>query len=110
MPSNHGCVNALKPEWEARLDPEQYGFSPDPRGCHDAIEMIHRVIAVKNTQREWALDADLKSAFDKIDHKFSGASNLAGHGPGTVTLLVTLRVRRRWFSGCGSRRRCGQRV
>ena len=29
--------NALEPEWEARLDPKQYGFRPG-RGCHDAIE------------------------------------------------------------------------
>ena len=61
--------NALEPEWEARLDPKQYGFRPG-RGCHDAIEMIHRAIAVKNAKREWVLDADLKSAFDKIDHNF----------------------------------------
>jgi RNA-directed DNA polymerase len=32
--------------------------------------MIHRAIAVKNAKREWVLDADLKSAFDKIDHNF----------------------------------------
>jgi RNA-directed DNA polymerase len=61
--------NALEPEWEARLDPKQYGFRPG-RGCHDAIEMIHRAIAGKNAKREWALDADLKSAFDRIDHNF----------------------------------------
>ena len=36
--------NALEPEWEARLDPKQYGFRPG-RGCHDAIEMIHRAVA-----------------------------------------------------------------
>ena len=59
--------NALEPEWEARLDPKQYGFRPG-RGCHDAIEMIHRAIAVKNAKRDWVLDADLKSAFDRIDH------------------------------------------
>jgi RNA-directed DNA polymerase len=61
--------NALEPEWEARLDRKQYGFRPG-RGCHDAIEMIHRALAGKNAKREWVLDADLKSAFDKIDHSF----------------------------------------
>lgn len=61
--------NALEPEWEARLDPKQYGFRPG-RGCHDAIEMIHRAIAPKNAKRDWVLDADLKSAFDRIDHNF----------------------------------------
>jgi RNA-directed DNA polymerase len=38
--------SALEPEWEARLDPKQYGFRPG-RGCHDAIEMIHKAIAPK---------------------------------------------------------------
>jgi RNA-directed DNA polymerase len=61
--------NALEPEWEARLDPKQYGFRPG-RGCHDAIEMIHRAIAAKNAKRDWVLDADLTSAFDRIDHNF----------------------------------------
>jgi RNA-directed DNA polymerase len=61
--------NALEPEWEARLDPKQYGFRPG-RGCHDAIEMIHTALAAKNAKREWVLDADLKSAFDTIDHDF----------------------------------------
>ncbi len=61
--------NALEPEWEARLDPKQYGFRPG-RGCHDAIEMIHKAVAPKNAKRDWVLDADLKSAFDKIDHNF----------------------------------------
>jgi RNA-directed DNA polymerase len=59
--------NALEPEWEARLDPKQYGFRPG-RGCHDAIEMIHKAIAARNAKRDWVLDADLKSAFDRIDH------------------------------------------
>jgi len=61
--------NALEPEWEARLDRKQYGFRPG-RGCHDAIEMIHSALAVRNAKRVWVLDADLKSAFDKIDHAF----------------------------------------
>ncbi len=51
------------------LDPKQYGFRPG-RGCHDAIEMIHRAIAAKNAKRDWVLDADLTSAFDRIDHNF----------------------------------------
>jgi RNA-directed DNA polymerase len=61
--------NALEPEWEARLDPKQYGFRLG-RGCHDAIEMIHKAVAARNAKRGWVLDADLKSAFDKIDHNF----------------------------------------
>jgi RNA-directed DNA polymerase len=61
--------SALEPEWEARLDQKQYGFRPG-RGCQDAIVMIHRAVAPKGAKRGWVLDADLKSAFDKIDHNF----------------------------------------
>jgi RNA-directed DNA polymerase len=61
--------NALEPEWEARLDRRQYGFRPG-RGCHDAIEMIYTAVAAKGAKRDWVFDADLKSAFDKIDHNF----------------------------------------
>ena len=32
--------------------------------------MIHRAVAPKGAKRGWVLDADLKSAFDKIDHNF----------------------------------------
>jgi RNA-directed DNA polymerase len=32
--------------------------------------MIHRAIAARGAKRDWVLDADLKSAFDKIDHNF----------------------------------------
>jgi RNA-directed DNA polymerase len=32
--------------------------------------MIHKGLAVKNAKRDWVLDADLKSAFDRIDHNF----------------------------------------
>jgi RNA-directed DNA polymerase len=81
--------NALEPEWEARLDRKQYGFRPG-RGCHDAIEMIHRAIAAKGAKRDWVLDADLKSAFDKIDTRPSAA---AGH-PGSTRHTTTRPVAR----------------
>jgi len=51
--------SALEPEWEARLDRKQYGFRPG-RGCHDAIEMIHKAVAAKGAKRDWVLDADLE--------------------------------------------------
>src|SRR6266496_5737435 len=59
--------NALEPEWEARLDARQYGFRPG-RGCHDAIQAIFTTVARKGANRVWVLDADLKAAFDRIDH------------------------------------------
>ena len=33
------CLLALEPEWEARFEPNSYGFRPG-RSCHDAIESI----------------------------------------------------------------------
>jgi RNA-directed DNA polymerase len=60
-------VNALEPEWEARFEPKSYGFRPG-RGCHDAIAAIFWTVAGSRTKRRWALDADLKAAFDHADH------------------------------------------
>jgi RNA-directed DNA polymerase len=60
-------VNALEPEWEARFEPKTYGFRPG-RGCQDAIAAIYLTVNGKNPHRQWALDADLAAAFDKIDH------------------------------------------
>ena len=34
---------ALEPEWEAKFEPNSYGFRPG-RSCHDAIEMIFTAI------------------------------------------------------------------
>jgi RNA-directed DNA polymerase len=61
--------NALEPEWEARLDPRQYGFRPG-RACQDAIQAIFNAVSRKASKRVWILDADLKAAFDRIDHNF----------------------------------------
>jgi RNA-directed DNA polymerase len=60
-------VNALEPEWEARFEPKSYGFRPG-RGCHDAIAAIFWTVAGTRTKRRWALDADLKAAFDHASH------------------------------------------
>ena len=60
-------VNALEPEWEARFEPRSYGFRPG-RGCHDAIDAIHRTSCGTSTKRRWVLDADLAGAFDRIVH------------------------------------------
>ena len=58
---------ALEPEWEARFEPKSYGFRPG-RGCHDAIAAIFWTVAGSRTKRRWVLDADLKAAFDRVDH------------------------------------------
>jgi RNA-directed DNA polymerase len=58
---------ALEPEWEARFEPKSYGFRPG-RGCQDAIAAIFWTVAGRRSKRRWALDADLKAAFDHVDH------------------------------------------
>lgn len=54
----------LEPEWEARFEPNSFGFRPG-RSSHDAIEAIHTVIAQK---AKYVLDADIAKCFDRIDH------------------------------------------
>ena len=54
---------ALEPEWEARFEPNSYGFRPG-RSCHDAIEAIFSSIKQKP---KYALDADIAQCFDRIN-------------------------------------------
>ena len=58
--------NALEPYWEAKFEDSSYGFRPG-RGCHDAIERIFNLASAKGNRR-WVLDADIKGAFDNINH------------------------------------------
>ena len=61
-------MQALEPEWEAKFEASSYGFRPG-RSCHDAIERIFRY-ARPDSRRKWVVDADIKGAFDHIDHSF----------------------------------------
>lgn len=56
---------ALEPEWEAKFEPNSYGFRPG-RSCHDAIGAIFIAIHYK---AKYVLDADIAKCFDKINHK-----------------------------------------
>jgi len=60
--------SAMEPEWEARFEGTSYGFRPG-RGCHDAIQKAYH-FARPNTRKKWVVDADIKGAFDNIDHGF----------------------------------------
>ena len=55
---------ALEPEWEAKFEPNSYGFRPG-RGCHDAIDAIFKTI---ENSPKYVLDADISKCFDKINH------------------------------------------
>lgn len=59
--------NALEPEWEAKFEPCSYGFRPG-RSCHDAIQRIYNNCRPTNNKK-WVVDADIKGAFDNIQHK-----------------------------------------
>jgi len=56
---------ALEPEWEARFEPNSYGFRPG-RSCHDAIGAIFLSIRYK---AKYVLDADIAKCFDRIDQE-----------------------------------------
>jgi RNA-directed DNA polymerase len=56
---------ALEPEWEAKFEPNSYGFRPG-RSCHDTIQAIFLSLRGK---RRFILDADINKCFDEIDHE-----------------------------------------
>jgi RNA-directed DNA polymerase len=57
---------ALEPEWEAKFEPNSFGFRPG-RSTHDAIEALFDSI---NRKAKWVLDADISKCFDKIDREY----------------------------------------
>ncbi len=60
--------NALEPSWEARFEGSSYGFRPG-RSTHDAMSKIY-LLSRPNKRKKWVVDADIKGAFDTIDHEF----------------------------------------
>jgi RNA-directed DNA polymerase len=56
---------ALEPEWEAKFEPNSYGFRPG-RSTHDTIEAIFNAICLKP---KYVLDADVEKCFDRISHE-----------------------------------------
>jgi RNA-directed DNA polymerase len=56
---------ALEPEWEAKFEPNSYGFRPG-RSCHDVKVAIFDSIRYKP---KYVLDADIAKCFDRINHE-----------------------------------------
>jgi len=54
----------LEPIFEAGFLPQSYGFRPR-LSAHHALETVRTTV---NRGRLWALDADIQSCFDEIDH------------------------------------------
>jgi RNA-directed DNA polymerase len=57
---------ALEPEWEAKFEPNSFGFRPN-RCTQDAIEAIFIGIHQKT---KYVLDADIEGCFDNINHEY----------------------------------------
>jgi RNA-directed DNA polymerase len=55
---------AVEPQWEARFEPNSYGFRPG-RSPWDAIGALYVLI---NQKAKWVLDADITKCFDRINH------------------------------------------
>jgi RNA-directed DNA polymerase len=56
---------ALEPEWEAKFEPNSYGFRPG-RSTQDAIKAVRMACYVTP---KYILDADIAKCFDRIDHE-----------------------------------------
>jgi RNA-directed DNA polymerase len=55
---------ALEPEWEAKLEPNVYGFRVG-RSCQDAIAAIFNII---RQRPKYVLEGDISGCFDNISH------------------------------------------
>lgn len=80
--------NALEPYWEARFESTSYGFRPG-RSCHDAIGKIY-LLARPNKLKKWVVDADIKGAFDNINHEF--LLKTIGEAPGRELIKQWLKA------------------
>jgi retron-type reverse transcriptase len=69
---------AQEPEWEARFEPNSYGFRPG-RSTHDAIETIFNAIRY---QPKYVLDADIAAHY----REFVQLERECGIGVGRVKL------------------------
>lgn len=57
---------ALEPQWEAKFEPNSFGFRP-ARRSHDAIEAIFSCLHYNRPK--YVYDADIEKCFDKINHQ-----------------------------------------
>nr|AOC61653.1 putative reverse transcriptase, intron maturase and H-N-H endonuclease [Gloeotilopsis planctonica] len=59
------CKLILEPEWEAKFEPNSYGFRPG-RSAQDAIEAIF--LNLHQNVDKYVFDVNLRKCFDMIDH------------------------------------------
>ena len=75
----------LSPHWEKQFSEYSYGFRPG-RSASDALRQTTTYI---NEGRQWIIDLDLKSFFDKVDH--DKLMNLLSKEVGDKGLLCLVR-------------------
>ena len=66
------CLLALEPEWEARFEPNSYGFRPG-RSYYDAIEAVAINLGNRSGEKgfeKYILNAEISKCFDKIDSNY----------------------------------------
>jgi RNA-directed DNA polymerase len=80
--------NALEPRWEAEFEACSYGFRPG-RSCHDAMEDIFNLTRPRQKGR-WIVDADIKGAFDHIEHEY--LLKTIGDVPGRALIKAWLKA------------------
>ena len=61
---------AMDPEWEARFEPNSYGFRPGRRAIDATLNVVNLLTHRKRCRLHpgWILDADISQCFDNIDH------------------------------------------
>ncbi len=62
---------AMNPEWEARFEPNSFGFRPG-RNAIDAVAAVTNLLTHRKGRKPhpgWILDADISKCFDTIDHE-----------------------------------------
>jgi RNA-directed DNA polymerase len=60
---------ALEAEWEAKFEPNSYGFRPGRRAMDAVMHIRECIREVKGQNRSaWVLDTDITKCFDNIDH------------------------------------------
>ena len=61
------CKLALEPEWEAKFEPNSYGFRPG-RSVHDAIQAIF--LHLHHQTDKYVYNADIRKCFNRINHEY----------------------------------------
>jgi RNA-directed DNA polymerase len=103
---------ALEPEWEAKFEPNSYGFRP-ARSCHDAIQQIFMELCQTT---KYILDADIAKCFDRINERLEGVMKMNYRLNSVIPVKGEIRLnnalakrQENWSRNCFSPETKGQR-